>query len=338
MIPINRRFLILKKEDYWNIIKKDINEKSPVKRTRKLSDEWNDLKVTYPEVATYFPETLEDLVKADYDKLAAIYLTYKQKFEPFLAGMADDKRAKQIDAAIRETFNYDKLKKNDIKQFFKDNSDKLHIHACFYCECIPIFPYDDKKVSQWDLDHVLDKADCPLLCYSLFNFVPSCKNCNSTCKGTRVLGGLYNIVGKRWNLVGYDKKRMIRLSPSARGYSFKDNVSMDVQPENIGMGSFLNSKKNYSIVFHALNNFDDFVRLFKLDKKYNASDILRPALEYLDKRRKLPEKYKQQIAHAVSVTMDELEEEIYPKEEHRHLLKTLYENLRTFNLTYPKIK
>lgn len=335
MIPMNRRFLLSKKEDYWKIIKTDINERKPVKRTRKLSEEWNDLKVSYPEVATYFPETLEDLVKADYDKLVAIYLRYKQKFEPFLTGMADVNRAKQIDSAIRETFNYDKLKKNDIKKFFKDNSDRLHIHACFYCECVPIFPYDDKKVSQWDLDHVLDKADCPLLCYSLFNFVPSCKNCNSTCKGTRVLGGLYN---KKWKLLGYEKLRMIRLSPSARGYSFKNNVSIDVQPENIGMGSFLKYQNKYSIVFHTLNNFDDFVRLFKLDKKYNASDILRPALEYLDKRRKLPEKYKQQIAHAVSVTMDELDEEIYPKEEHRHLLKTLYENLRTFNLTYPKIK
>lgn len=42
----------------------------------------------------------------------------------------------------------------------------------------------------FDVEHVLPKANCPLVGLSLFNFVPSCQVCNSKLKGTRVLGTL----------------------------------------------------------------------------------------------------------------------------------------------------
>lgn len=340
MIPMKRRFLISKKVEYWGIIKKDIAVKKPAKGTRNLSKEWEDLKVKYPVVAKFFPVSLEDLVKADYNKLVSIYLTYKEKFVPFLDGMADKNLAEQIKDDIKHTFDYESLKKNDIKKFFRTYGDKLDIHVCFYCECIPIFPYGKAKVktSQWDLDHVLDKADCPLLCYSLFNFVPSCKNCNSTCKGTKVLGGVYDKSKKTWKLLRYDRPRMIRLSPSAAGYSFAQNVEIDVLPVNTGRGGFLKYRNKYRIEFNTKNNFHDFVDLFKLDVKYNEDDVLAPALDYLDKRRKLPERHKAELASASGVTLDQLENEIYPTEEHRYQLKTLYQSLRSLNLSYPKIK
>lgn len=334
MRPIKRSFLKRKADEYWLLIKKDVGVGNPVQRYRKLSDEWESVKATYPEVSRFFKETLEELVKADYAKLIDIYIRYNTRFLKDINAMADKVRAKNIIDKICETFDYNSLKKSEIKGFFKKYSTELNLHVCFYCEAIPIYPYRYNKgvKSQWSLDHVLDKKDCPLLCYSLHNFVPSCTSCNTGCKGTKVLGGTRVKVGRK-KVWMYDPRRMRKLSPSASGYNFDKSVTIDVLPVNTSRCDFMKEKSKYKIHFDCNDEFVDFITLFHLEERYNADDVKEVALNLLDKRRKYPPVHKALLAKLSKKQLKDFERDHFSYVQYEYLYHKMFVDIMNMKVT-----
>lgn len=334
MIPVRRSFLNSKADEYWKLIKKDVGVGNPVHSYRKLSDEWEAIKTTYPEVRKYFKETLEDLVKANYSKLIDIYIKYNTRFLKEIDAMPDKVRAKEIIDKITTTFDYNSLKKSDIKSFFKKYANELKINVCFYCEAIPVYPYRYNKgvKSQWSLDHVLDKKDCPLLCYSLHNFVPSCTTCNTGCKGTKVLGGTKVKVGRKsyWT---YDPKRMAKLSPCAWGYDFNKSVTIDVLPINTTKRGFMKDKSKYRVCFECADEFIDFIKLFHLEERYNADEVKDVALSLLDKRRKYPKVHKVLLASLSQKELSEFERDHFSCLQYEHLYHKMFVDLMNMKIT-----
>lgn len=133
------------------------------------------------------------------------------------------------DRHVRRRTTFDKIKKKLLKQ-------ELHNH--------------------FDLDHVLDKARCPLVALSLFNFVPSCSVCNEKLKHTTVLGS-----------PNVDK--MCKYSPTCEDYEFDERVRIEIVPY-VPSISLLNDKDKHHIHFSYIgnNDYEDEVLLFRLEERY----------------------------------------------------------------------
>lgn len=121
------------------------------------------------------------------------------------------------------------------------------------------------KIATFDIDHVLDKAVCPLVALSLFNFVPSCHVCNSRIKSTKVLGR--------------NGEPTICLSPTYKDYNFDREVKIRVY-NKFGNEHIvpLEHKNEYYLKFETKNeDYQYEIDLLKLEERYNyhISEALR---------------------------------------------------------------
>lgn len=91
-------------------------------------------------------------------------------------------------ATVLKVFAYDNFRQSKKCQQL---AQWLDIKVCPYCN--ENYTHTTKIIQQngseqlklyFDFDHFLDKATYPYLSLSLFNLIPSCKICNSSCKGT----------------------------------------------------------------------------------------------------------------------------------------------------------
>ncbi|MCR4766076.1 MAG: hypothetical protein K5856_07890 [Bacteroidaceae bacterium] len=125
-------------------------------------------------------------------------------------------------------------------------SDKFHT----------IFPqYADKN--HFDLDHVLDKGNCPITAISLMNFVPSCSVCNEKLKKQKVLG------------VGGVPS--VELSPSSRTFDFDRQVEFMLIPKagkKIGNRPTRHADDYDLEIVVKKPAYDIFVELFHLRERY----------------------------------------------------------------------
>jgi hypothetical protein len=87
---------------------------------------------------------------------------------------------------IKLGFNYEDHNQTSklVRAFYRD---KNFIKYCPYCNLDKVEYFEDAQgetAARHDLDHFYDKASFPLLCYSMYNLVPSDTTCNQTNKGT----------------------------------------------------------------------------------------------------------------------------------------------------------
>jgi len=88
---------------------------------------------------------------------------------------------------LKLAFNYedhDKDISSKVRTLFKE---KNLTHTCPYCNIEQtkyLVNSNNKTAHSFQLDHFFDKATHPLLCFSIFNLVPSGYNCNVTNKGS----------------------------------------------------------------------------------------------------------------------------------------------------------
>lgn len=123
--------------------------------------------------------------------------------------------------------------------------------------------------NHFDLDHELDKDDCPLLALSLYNFVPSCQVCNEKLKRTSTIGDKNN------------RKELIKLSPTSDSYDFDGNVTFSVTPKRPSTYGFLKNLKKYTIEITCHDSvFEKSVSMFRLKQRYNYHKVF--ALRLLD--------------------------------------------------------
>lgn len=137
-----------------------------------------------------------------------------------------------------------------------------------------MFRPDYEYRHHFDLDHVLPKSEFKLVGLSLYNFVPSCQICNQKLKGTRVLG-----------TGGVPKEK---LSPSSPQFDGEKKTEFHILPKASVKAGRLRPTLNpqdYDLKLDAIDpDYEDFIRLFKLDERYQQHK--RVALHWLEMKYK----------------------------------------------------
>ncbi|CAE6915993.1 HNH endonuclease [Vibrio sp. B1ASS3] len=125
----------------------------------------------------------------------------------------------------------------------------------------------NRTANHFTIDHVINKADYPIVALSLFNFVPCCYSCNSKFKRDTALIDVN------------DKKQSI-LSPSSKYYSFhNDNSFRMFYKENKSNLSDVKLESDFAVRLISNkhhNIYSKYIEAFKLNARYKAhkSDVL----------------------------------------------------------------
>lgn len=268
---------------------------------QELEDRWKLYKSKHKCLAD-FKDTVKELMTSSFEHL----ITVHEKFTDAMKKISEPERKKILYYLKSRVFNYDCKKKGckqhheDIAEFFIDNVDILHIHTCFYCDISYINTYKDGATnrSHFDLDHALGKAECPLVALSLHNFVPSCTICNQRLKGRKPLAST--------------RDGILHVAPCSEKYEGDKKIHLKVVQIKTCTSGFLKHKECYLIHFDAIDEYNEYVRLFKLEDRYNYHKC--EALRLLDLKRKYPASLIRKLARITSQTTDELREDIFGKE------------------------
>ena len=280
--------------------------------TKCLQGKWKKTISAIPELAA-FNYSLEKLLVAPFGELVKI----AKEFKNLLDAVGSDARRNAIKAQLKDLFKYDEYyQSHKIAPFFMDHAEELKLHTCHYCNMayINTFDYVDdsggtkKKKSHFDLDHVLEKADYPILAFSLFNLVPSCPICNERMKRDKALAKSQRLLKK--------------FSPTSGSFHFDSNISMELMPiGGIIKRPFMKNRDAYELDFdcHADKSYRKYVKIFRLKERYNYHKV--EALRLKDLKMRYPATNVANIASMLGLTFDEVNEDIFglrfAREEHR---------------------
>lgn len=324
MRAIDVNFLKGKEDEYWQLFKDSGN--------RKYESKWNALlkKKEWQFLTKHFPYTFEQIIKMDFKGLVDVFVAYRTQFLPAweMYHKKHSVKANRLKNSIAEIFRY-KSKKEDIHAFFRRYSIDLNLHSCLYCDITPIYCYHcGHDMDQFNLDHILDWSDCPIVAYSMYNFVPSCSTCNTNHKGKRLLGAKYGADGK---LQSYDPRNMVFLSPTRAKYDLDGSIRIKIIPFN---NHNLNYEKN-SGMFHidfetvkgGAKTYQETITFFGLKERYNAAEVKDRALHLAEKCRVNPKVYRRMMAKKVGVTMREFDATFFDEVYFKYELNKLYRDI-----------
>ena len=246
---------------------------------KELQRKLNILMMNYPEIKEVLPKNISaiKLLVGNFKYLTRVYCA----FTDYL-----NKKETEEKNAIKKTFkdkgfNYDNHK-SKIAKFLKNNTNGFEIHNCVYCDLEDITTFtktDGTEIRKFEIEHVLDKGECPLVGMSLYNFVPSCGTCNGTAiKGTKTIGDT--------------EVEMARLSPSAEGYDFENKVKFEVKIliPDIDDLKAISHTDDYEIDFNVREAlYQKIIDLFELKSRYNHGTVKVELLKWRDKRRENPD-------------------------------------------------
>jgi len=281
--------------------------------TKHLQKKWRATKSSIPELAT-FNYSFKELLVAPFSELVKI----AKEFKDLMDAVGTDARRTAIKTQLKnEVFKYDDYyQSHKIAPFFREHAEEMKIHTCHYCNMayINTFDYVDdsdgtkRKMSHFDLDHVMEKSEYPVLAFSLFNLVPSCPVCNERLKRDKAMGKSQRLLKK--------------FSPSSGAFRFDGQVSMKLMP--IGgtiKRPFMKNRDAYELDFdcHIDKSYQKYVKMFRLKERYNYHKV--EALRLKDLKMKYPATNVSSIASLLGLTFDEVNEDIFglrfTKEEHR---------------------
>lgn len=243
----------------------------------------------------------ETLLTMDFASLVDVYFGYQN----IRASMKKEDFA-DMDAFLRSTFNY-KTRQSNIAKFFMDSSNAFQIHTCHYCDTsyINVFTrnLDGQEMNHFDLDHVLDWGECPLVALSLFNFTPSCQVCNEKLKHSDLIGG-------------YNALKVKKLSPTSDTYDFRHNVRICIDPEDKIVDNYMMNANLFTIDFKPQPGKDkdymDVVDLFCLRERYTYHKS--EALRLLDLKHKYDDSNIRKIAALLGKKPEDVYEDIFGEE------------------------
>ena len=264
---------------------------------------------TYPDLANILPAgcKADDLLVMDFAKLVDVYFGYQE----LRKSMNKDDFA-DMNAFLKSTFNY-KTRQSNIAKFFMTSANAFQIHTCHYCDTsyINVFnrEVDGQEMNHFDLDHVLDWGECPLVGLSLFNFTPSCQVCNEKLKHS--------------DLIGDTPTEVKKLSPTSDTYSFENNVRICVDPEHKVVDNYMANANLFNIDFKPLPGKDQdymkVVKLFCLKERYTYHKS--EALRLLDLKHNYDDSNIRKIADLLGKRPEDVREDIFgeafSKNQHR---------------------
>lgn len=317
---INRKADLSVLQNNWELLRKSI------------IDTFVQKKYSQQFAEDVFPEKVEDIILGDFSTLNKIY-NYSHELKKYEKKIA--KRIFRYDFSNKEIKNpcvpNSKPELKNIKEskplstiiskFFMKNSELLNISSCFYCESNYINAYPTKKGKrrQFQLDHFFGKADCPITAISLYNLVPSCSICNGTSiKGKKNLYNFYNITrANKSTVIDFSP-----YSPTSSNYDFENHVTISVkQNRKIKKikSNFMQNSKNFHIEFKSDSIiYENEIKAFFLEERYNYENTKKEALNLLELKQKFPASYISLISKTLSnnkiyLSPDEIEEAIFHK-------------------------
>ena len=280
--------------------------------TKYLQKKWKRTISAIPELAA-FNYSWKELLVAPFGKLVKIAKEYKALMD----AVGTDARRKAIKAQLKDVFKYDEYyQSHKIAPFFREHAEELKLHTCHYCNMayINTFDYVDdsggskKRKSHFDLDHVLEKADYPILAFSLFNLLPSCPICNERMKRDKAMAKSQRLLKK--------------FSPTSGAFHFDNNISMVLMPVGgVVKRPFMKNRDVYELDFdcHLDKSYQKYIKMFRLKERYNYHKA--EALRLKDLKMRYPATNVSNIAGMLGLTFDEVNEDIFglrfAKEEHR---------------------
>lgn len=273
-----------------------------------LQNKLDKLMNAYPEIKAVLPDKIsaKKLLVGNFTYLTKVYCA----FTGYLNGKTTAEK-KSIKTAFKKGgFNYDSHKR-DIAQFLMNPANGFEIHNCVYCDLENVTTFtkaNGEKVRKFDTEHVLDKGECPLVALSLYNFVPSCKICNSAdIKGTKTIGDT--------------EAEIAKLSPSAEGYDFENKVRFEVKivSPDIKDLNAISHAEDYEIAFNVSEPlYQKSIDLFELRSRYNQGKDKEILLTWREKRKNNPDNIVQQFADIRHVTFEEIFEEFFELKKRKH--------------------
>lgn len=156
------------------------------------------------------------------------------------------------------------------------------------------------KYSHFTLDHVLNKANHPLIALSLYNFVPSCYSCNSKFKSSTPL---------------INNDSLAYLSPTSDNFSFGDDVKFKLYFHNKKDISSLQNKNDYILDFSYSKNKDEYERYidtFKLKGRYifHKDEVI----NLLKKKERYSTSQLDEISNIINISSEHVKRDIFGKE------------------------
>lgn len=307
-----------------------------------LQNQWDNFKKEYKNIFGQkcpYPDEVRDVLIGKFSDLVDIYIdfVYEKKINEPIIKKKNQKIYCDLYYYSKAIFNYDtksdsknKYKLNtflseEIANFFKAH-EELDLTTCFYCDAAYINHFTSQKTYRmYDLDHFLEKADCPILGISLYNFVPSCQICNSKVKGQKSIETQYGTINKN-ELKDY----LIRLSPTSSLYNFEDNVTIEINPISLNYENDFSKSENFKIVFYTTDKYSKAdIKGFMLQERYNYINLKNEALNLLRLKKKYPDIYISEISSLLSKDGLKIPEEDI-KEDIFHLFSDL-KNRRIFS-------
>lgn len=306
---------------------------------KKLNNDWNKIqqnnKFTFLEK---LPNEIKDLLICSYEKLVDYFIISAQEIQ----NLKKEEKRNLKEFFKKSQFNYENFK-NLIAEFFINNSDKLKIYSCFYCDCAytGIFFRSKNKRRMFDVDHFFPNSQFPMFCLSLYNFVPSCQVCNSRIKGNNSFLKFYNLDLNQIEL----KNVLLEISPISKKYDLNNNLIIKVYPkiEKVNQKTwnykplFLKRSGSYKIFFdlNEKSNYNKVVKAFALEERYNNFAIKSQALYLMDLKRKYPNSNIKFLENIINKNLseesnrktmfsaEEIRNDIFHKENKNSLLRKL---------------
>ncbi|BDS15490.1 hypothetical protein [Aureispira anguillae] len=183
MIAINPKNIQLAKSKYFQLIN-PVNQdgsyhknEALIPRIKKQLDTCNNAHEA--NFWQYIIDNLESLLTSKLESLQTHIEELEKRF--LVANISKN--------TVLKVFGYDNFRQSKKCQQL---AQWLDIKVCPYCNenythVIRTEKHNAKEIIKlyFDFDHFLDKATYPYFSLSLFNLIPSCKICNSSCKGTK---------------------------------------------------------------------------------------------------------------------------------------------------------
>lgn len=212
-----------------------------------------------------FPSTLEDLLVLRPIEICEIYFAFRK---------LNQNEQNTINSI---NFDYD-IFKSRIFKFFINNFDQINVNTCFYCDINFINFYktqirETKK--QFNLDHFIPKEHCKLFALCLYNFVPSCSNCNSGSKGSN------------FSYTCSTASELATTFPTSDTYDWINNMKFKIFPKNYdAIADLLYSEnyQNFGIELDSSNKlYEEESKIFEIIPKYQF--FMKQFINQIDKYR-----------------------------------------------------
>lgn len=287
------------------------------KRYNLLQQQWVNFRNEYKnklKIECPYPDEVEDVIIGKFKDLVKIYIDY----------LKNDIKNNHLELheLAKNIFNYDESKtpQNNtpraylIGKFFLEH-EELGLTTCFYCDGAYINHFTDVETYRmYDLDHFIEKADCPILATSLYNLVPSCQICNSKVKGSRDPMTQYGITN-----INELEKYLIHLSPTSPYYDFENNVTFEINTKDIDKENDFDNLDNFEIELYTTNKYSKAdIKGFMLKTRYNYKNTKAEAINIFRLKKKYPDNYISEISSTLAnsdkkiiISEDEIKEDIF---------------------------